>query len=354
MKKVFTLLIISMGLLATEIIEVSSAQQKDLDIKLQKTMAIDSISVGPYNGTVILDKKDIISVGSSLPAVVKDIYVKNYQNFKKNQKLLSISSSELLTLQESYIKSLIERENIDKKHNRDKTLLDKGIISYKKFLESLKQKQNTDLRVRLNANKLLTSGFSKSMLKKLQQNHQPIVKLNLLADKGGVINKINVNIGQKVESNHSMMMLYADGDRYIELSVALKSIQNIEVGDICEFGDYSAKITAIGRIVNSESQSVQVRAKIDNPKDIMINRIYKVNIKKNVANALKIKKSALVYANAKSYVFKKVKNGFIALEVEVIKEGPVCYVVKSTLKLGDEVAVSATSSLLSAMDSTDE
>jgi multidrug efflux pump subunit AcrA (membrane-fusion protein) len=354
MKKIFILVAISISLFGAGIIEVSQTQQQDLGIKLQKTIAMDSIMVGPYNGTVVLDKKDIISIGSSLDAVVKDIYVKNYEHVKKGQKLLSISSSELLSLQESYIKSLIESENVDKNHLRNKALLEKGIISHKKFLESLKQKQSIDLRVKLNANKLLTSGFSTVMLKKVQENHQPIVKLNILAHKDGVINTIDVNIGQKVESNRSMMMIYADGDRYIELSVALKSITDLSIGDICEFESYTAKITAIGRVVNTKSQSVQVRAKIQDPKDIMINRIYQVNIKKDIVGALKIKKSALVYQDNKSYVFKKVNNGFEVVEVEVIKEGPVCYIVKSELKKGDELAVSSTSALLSAMDSTDE
>ena len=354
MKKIFTLMAISISLLGAQLIEVSQKQQHDLGIKLQKAISIDSIMIGPYNGKVVLNKKDIISVGSTMDAVVRDIYVKNYEHVKKGQKLLSISSQELLSIQESYIKSLIESENINKSHIRNKTLLDKGIISHKKFLESLKQKQSTDLRVKLNANKLLTSGFNQNMLSRIKQGHQPIVKINLLAYKDGMVNTISVNIGQKVESNRSMMKIYADGDRYIELSVPLKSISNLSISDICEFESYTANITAVGNIVNMKSQSVQVVAKIKDSKNIMINRIYPVNIKKNISGALKIKKSALVFDNNKSYVFKKVKNGFEVINVEVIKEGPVCYIIKSELKNGDALAVSSTSALLSAIGISDE
>ena len=354
MKKICTLLVVSLSLYGAQIIEISKKQQKDLGVKLQEVSSVNSITVGPYNGIVTLDKKDIISVGSTVDAVVENIYVRKLDHVKKGEKLLSLKSNVLLNLQEKYIKALIESKTIDKNYERNKKLQSDGIISQKKFLASLQEKQSSDLRVKLGANELLASGFSNDMLMRVQKNHQPIMKINILAPRDGIINKIDVNIGEKVESNRSMMSVYADGKRFIEISVPIKAVENIYIGETGTFENYSANISAIGNIVNSESQSVQVRAVIQESKDIMINRIYSVLITQKISGAVKIKKSALVFDGNNSYVFKKVDKGFEVISVVIIKEGPMCYIVNADLKAGDALAVSSTSALLGAMDSIDE
>ncbi|MCW8837704.1 MAG: efflux RND transporter periplasmic adaptor subunit [Thiovulaceae bacterium] len=354
MKKIFILLVVGLSLFGSQVIKISQEQQDDLGINIQKTITIDSINLGPYNAKVTLDKKDIISIGSNVDAVIKDIFVRKLEHIKKGQKLLSLKSNELLNLQEKYIKALIDSKNIQKNYLRDEKLQQQGIISNKKFLESLQKKQSSDLVVRLSANELLSSGFSDDMLKRIQKNYQPIMKINILSPRDGVIDDIDVNIGEKVESNRSMMHIYADGNRYIELSIPVKVVASLSIGDKCVFDSFSAKIVAIGNIVNNESQSVNVRAKIQNSENIMINRVYSSNIEKNVSNALKIKKSALVFVDNKSYVFKKIKDGFEVVNVEIIKEGPVCYIIHSDLKAGDALAVSSTSALLNAMEADDE
>lgn len=354
MKKIFTLLVIGISLFGAQTIAISKKQQTDLGVKTQEVTIIDSIIIGPYNGMVTLDKKDVISIGSTVDALVTNIYVRKLDYVKKGEKLLTLKSNELLNLQEKYIKALIESKNTDKNYERNQKLQSEGIISHKKLLESLQEKQSSDLRVKLSANELLASGLSQDMLLRIEKNHQPILQINILSPRDGIVNKIDVNIGETVESNRSMMSIFADGKRFLELSVPVKSINNISIGDKCLFSSYSATVTAIGNVVNSESQSVQVRAIIDNAKDIMINRIYSVEITKKISNAVKIKKSALVFEENKSYVFKRVATGFEVLSVTIIKEGPSCYIVNADLKAGDALAVSSTSALLGAMETPDE
>ena len=354
MKKIISLLVYSTLLFSSSTIKVSQKQQDDLGIKMQEVTIIKNISYGPYSGTVKIDKKDVLSIGTNVESVVKNIYVKKFDLVKKGEKLLALSSSELLNLQKEYIESLIEAQNINENYARNIKLESEGIISLKKLLISKKEKLSSDLRVKLSKNHLLSNGLSYSSLKRLEKTQIPITKVIIYSSRDGMINDISVNVGQVVDSAKSMMSIYGDGDRFIELSIPVKKIDNISLGDRAEFLDYSAKISTIGRIVNSSAQSVQVRASIDNSKDIMINRIYSVNIFKKIENAVKVKKTALVFNNGISYVFKKVENGFEAVNVSIIKEGPVCYIVEAELNANDKVAASATSALLSAMESEDE
>ena len=354
MIKIISLTLITVSLYASQTIKITSKQQSDLGVKTQKVTMVDSISFTPYNGRVVMDKKDVISVSSNIESIVKEIYVSEFEQVKKGQKLLTLKSNALLSLQRDYIESIIESQSASQNYARDLKLESEGIISTKKLLASKKLESSFALRVTLNENQLATNGFTPSMLKKLRDTHKVILEQDVRAVKSGVVYKIDVNIGEYVQSDRMMMGIYANGKRFIELSVPVKIIEDISIGNRCTFSKYSAKIIAIGNVVNESSQSVQVRAEIDNAKGVMINRVYGVKIHKGVEGAVKIKKGALVFQENSSYVFKQVDSGFDVVSVKIISEGPSCYIVKAELNTDDKLAVTSTAALLSAMDSEDE
>lgn len=352
--KIIGLLFLGVTLQSAQTIQITQKQQIDLGVKTQKATKVEQISLSPYNGSVVLDKKDIISVSSNIESIVKEIYVSDFEHVKKGQKLLTLKSNALLSMQRDYIESNIESQSASQNYQRDLKLEKDGIISKKRLLSSQKLYESADVSVKLNANQLLTNGFSQSMLNKIKENSKPIVEQDVFASKSGVVYKIDVNVGEYVQADKMMIGIYAEGKRYIELSVPVKVVESISLGDNCTFSKYEAKVTAIGNIVNVASQSVQVRAEIKDAGNIMINRVYGVKVHKQVKDSVKIKKSALVFVDGESFVFKKVDAGFDVISVTIISEGASCYVVKAKLVAGDLLAVSSTAALLSAMESEDE
>ncbi|EQB39827.1 secretion protein HlyD [Sulfurimonas hongkongensis] len=351
--KILTLLtLVFMSLFAT--IEMSQKQESELGIKTTKPKKTTSIEFGAYNAKVSLDEKDIISVGLAVDSVVIDIFVTKLSSIKKGDKLISLRSSELLNLQKEYINALIEKQNILKNYKRDERLFDEGIISQKNLLISQKEKLNSELKVKLNESQLLMSGFNQTLLKRVRDTYTLVEFINILAPRDGLVDAIVVNVGQKVGSNKTMMKIYADAKRYLELNVPLVVANNIALGDRCYFESKSAKIVAISNIANEETQSVKLRAVIEDATGVMINRVYFAKIKKSVDNAFVIKKSALVYEQNKPIVFKKVSKGYEPLSVLVLKEDPQTYTIQATLNENDDLASSSTSALLSALEHSDE
>ncbi|MDQ7044501.1 MAG: efflux RND transporter periplasmic adaptor subunit [Sulfurimonas sp.] len=354
MQKLISLCILSLNLLALETIAITDKQQIDLGVKTQPITKIQSINFGPYNGIVVLDKKDIISLSPKIDSVVESIYVRELEHVKKGQKLLSFTSNTLLALQEAYLEALFTSQSANQDYERNMKLESEGIISNKRLLSSKKTKRSSDLKVSLTARNLLINGFTRSMLARLKKNSEPIYTITKYASRSGLIRKVNVNIGEYIASDKKMIEIYADGERFIEITVPVKNISNISITDNVNFADFKAKVTAIGSIVNTASQSIIVRAKIQDTKNIMINRVYEVNLAKKVTGVYKIKKTALVFNESESLVFRKNAQGFEVLEVSIVKEGPVCYIVRADLRDGDELAATSTAALLSAMDSGDE
>jgi len=350
MIKIISIIVLSVSIYGAQVIEISKKQQNDLGVKTAKVVSANSTSFGPYNGVVILDKKDIISISSNIDSSIENIHVSKLEHVKKGQKLLTLKSHALLNLQREYIQALIENNNINKNYDRNLKLQSEGIISSKKLLESQNKKQSSDFKVKLTRHQLLTSGFNRDMLIQLQTTHQPIVEKTIYAPKDAIVYEIDINIGEYIQAEHGMMTIYADGKRFVEVSVPVDVVENISVGDLCSFGKYKARVSMIGNIVNTASQSVQVRAQIENAKDIFINRVYGVKIVKNIKNAFIVKKSALVFESESSYVFKEVSNGFEVVKAQIISEENDSYIIKAKLNKSNKLAISSTSALLSAME----
>ncbi|MFT5660570.1 MAG: cobalt-zinc-cadmium efflux system membrane fusion protein [Sulfurimonas sp.] len=354
MRTLISILTLTVSLFGLETIKVTQEQQRDLGIRMQAVTSVESIDFGPYSGLVVLDKKDIITVSSNIESIVKTIYVRELEHVRKGQKLLTLRSNALLGLQQEYIEAIFESESANQNYKRNFKLQMDGIISNKRLLESKKIKRTSDLHVNLTKSKLLTNGFTTSMIKRLEENSTPIAEITIYAPKSGVVNDVNVNNGAYVQSDHKIIEIYADGKRFIEVTVPVKNVKSITIGDKSSFESFTAKVTAIGNVVNTSSQSVIVRAMIDDAQNIMINRVYEVHVAKKISAAYKVKKTALVFDGQKSLVFRKNALGFEVLEVDIIKEGPTCYIVKADLNVGDLVAATSTSALLSAKDSEDE
>jgi cobalt-zinc-cadmium efflux system membrane fusion protein len=296
----------------------------------------------------------MLSVGSNIESIVKEIYVRKFASVKKGDKLITLQSNALLEMQRNYIDSLIENKNITQNYKRDVKLESEGIIARKNVLASEQLKRSSDLRVELNAAQLLTNGFTKEMLRKLANTNTPIKEVTIHSSVNGVVYEIEANVGEYVQADKNLMLIYGDGQRYLELDVPADIAQNLSIGDIAEFASHDSRIIAISNIVNPQNQSVKIRAVITDAKEIFINKVYDVRIYKNVDTAFKVKKSSLVFSENKPYIFKKIDTGFEVLEVTVIQERTQCYIISADLHAGDRVAATSTAALLSAMEEKDE
>lgn len=354
MYKIIIVAFFAMTLYGAQTIEITQEQQKNLGIKTQAASKMQYIALTPYNGQVVQSQKDTISLSSNLDALVKEIHISKFAHVKKGQKLITLKSNALLNLQSEYLESNIQNTQAELNYKRDVKLEQKGVISQKRVLESKSIYDSSMLALKIKENQLLTNGMTSEMLERLKSTKEPILTQEIYAPKSGVVYALDVNVGEYVNANKRLIEIYADATRYIEISVPASVAHNVSLGDLCEFGKHKAKIVSKSSVIDEASQSLTLRAEILNPQGVLINHIYEVKILKDVSGTVKIIKSALVFVDGKAFVFKKVATGFEVVNVAIISEGPVCYVVKSTLNAGEMLAASSTSALLGAMEEADE
>lgn len=355
MNKLLIVLFVCVSLLDARLIEMSEGQKRDLGVQTQQVQQIEKITMPSLNAKVTLAPKDIISITPRVDGVIADIYVKKFEKVAQGEKLFSLRSSELLELQQEYLSLSLEYQNKEQNYQRDEKLYEAGLIAHKRLLLAKQEMMQSKLLFESLQNQLLESGFDMKKLEQIRQSLSPLRVLEYYAPKAGQIYVIDANVGKSVSDDTKIITLYAEGVRYIEFEAPLKIAKQIALGDHCSFEDYRAKIVSISELVNEESQSLSMRALIENPQDIAVHTIYQIKLETKTQKKLfKVAKSALVFSEGDAYVFKKVADGFEALQVKLINEDEAYYTLDAELVSTDEVAVSSTVALLSAMEEEDE
>jgi membrane fusion protein, heavy metal efflux system len=355
MNKLSIFLVLCVSILGAQLIEVDENQAKDLGIQTQKVVHSEKIVLPPLNAKVQIAPKDIITITPRVDAVIEDLYVKKFDEVKRGEKIFSLRSHELLELQQEYLSLFLEYQNKKQNFMRDEKLYETGLIAHKRLLLTKQEMSQSKLLFESLQNKLLESGFDHKMLTNIQESLSPLRVITYYAPRAGQIYKIDANVGKSVAHNEAIVELYAQSERYLEFEVPLGLLEFLSLGDTCSFEGYRAKIVAISELVNEASQSISVRALIEDAKDIPLHKIYQVQLEaKAHGKFFRLTKSALVFSEGDAFVFKKVADGFVALKVKLVSEDETHYTIKAELANTDELAVSSTVALLSAMEEGDE
>ena len=355
MYKITGALLIALSLYSSEIVEISAKQEKELGIQTQALENIEKISLGSFNAKVMQSQNETHYLSTKVAGVVQEIYTQKFAHVKKGQKLLKLQSSELLNLQKEYIDADIQNAAAKKSYERDLKLEQKGVIAKKRLLESQRLFDSAKVLAEINAQELLAQGISKEELQKIQKTKKPTLFVALYAPVSGQVFALDAAIGESVGAQKNLVGIYAESGKYLEIALPLRVAQKVSLGDLCLFGDEEARVVGVSDLVEEDSQAVLVHAELQNPNASKIHQIYEVKILKDVESAWKLKKTSVVFVNAKAYVFRRVAQGFELVDVEIISEEPSFYVVRSeSFKKGESVASSATAALLGALGKEDE
>lgn len=354
MMKIFLALCVGAVLFA-KTIELSPSQIEALGIETQRLQKINSISIGSFNAKVQQSQKSTHFLGAKLSGVVQEIYTHKYAHVEKGQRLLRLQSSELLILQKEYIDADMQSDATKKSYDRDVRLEKKGVVSKKRLLESKRLFVAAEVAKEVSAQRLMSYGISKEELQNLEKRKTPSLFQELTAPVSGQVFTLEVSLGELVPAQKNLIGIYAEGGKYLEIALPLSVAGRVSLGDWCYFTEGKARVIAVSDVVEESSQSVIVRAELQNPNASRIHQIYEVSIERDLSDAWKIEKSSLVFLDKKPYVFKRVPQGFELVSVSIVGEAATYYGVHSKLLDGSEdIAVSATAALLSAVETENE
>ncbi|MCK5923149.1 MAG: efflux RND transporter periplasmic adaptor subunit, partial [Methylococcales bacterium] len=296
------------------------------------------------------DQSFLVSAAQS--GVISKISVGEGASVVKGQTLLSMSSSELLSLQRQYLQAINQLQIQLNQQERLRSLWEDGVIAERRWLELNSAVQTAQANVNEQRSLLQLAGMSKPRINQLKSSRQLHQSLQVIAPSDGVILQRMIVPGQHVETMAPLFHLADLSTLWLEIRVPVSGINTIEIADIVEVQqiDVSAKIILLGRKVDRDNQTVLVRALIEHPQpnirvDQLVNVVF---VKSTTQSGYRLPIASVIRQQGQSYLFVQVENGFEVRPVSVENSTSQFVVVSSGVSGNEKIAVQGVAVLKAA------
>lgn len=335
-------------------IELSQQQINGVNIKF---VPFSSRSIKPTihaNGMIKLLPESKAEVSSHIEGKVERIFVREGMYVKKGAVLLSISSFDLLELQNEYVSAKNDAEFQKADFDRQEALHKRkmGVVADYQLVKA--KYQSAIIKEKTLKQKLEIIGINTAFFKDLS-NPDVQKSINITAPFSGYVNKLNVHSGSLVEVNTILAEIIDNDKLEAEVYVYEKDVDMVSEGLNVKLSFVQAgipnthgKILYVSRALNPENKTITLHVQFEKPKGEQIHA--DMNVKALITGlSLVESKMALpataIYddGNAK-YIFVTTnanaeKVAMKKFRVEIITEDDDYVVIKSIQKLPENCMI---------------
>ena len=241
----------------------------------------------------------------------------------KGQIMARLQSPGLLELQRDLLQTLIQLNLARSTLNRDKQLLDEGIIPKRRYLESRSAWQALITQKQQQEATLQFSGMSEEAISALEKSRQLNSALKVVAPFGGVVLEQMAIPGQKLEAADPLFQIGQLSPLWLEIHVPVEVVRNVAAGDMIAVPDMEleGKIITIGRKVHAADQGTLIRALVkDNIEQLRPGQLVQARIaqKENDHQRYLVPRKAIIRLDQKTMIFTAIEEGFEAIEIDIV------------------------------------
>ena len=188
---------------------------------------------------------------------------------KKGEVLAQLNSSDLLTLQREYLKACSVLQLASDTYQRDKKLMEEGVIADRRWQETRNQYQSLSSEANEQRQLLEIAGMTADELNRLDKTHRLNSQLNVHSPISGVVMERMAVAGTRIDILAPIYHIANLDELWLEINIPHERIGSIKVGDqvLVENTPVSAEIILLGQSVNPENQTLMARAKIKSNKN---------------------------------------------------------------------------------------
>jgi cobalt-zinc-cadmium efflux system membrane fusion protein len=257
-------------LLKTDVFQITSKQFKAAGIELgyvQKTELSETFEV---TGELDLPPQNFAEVSTPIGGIIKSINVIEGDYVNKGQKVMELSTPDLIRLQEDYLTSRSSLEYLEKDYLRQKELNAENVSSGKSYQEAeskyqIEKARMASLKRQLSLLSISTENLHKGIIVETIPIRSPIK---------GYIGHVHVGMGSYAEPNNVLFDVIDNTHIHVHLDVFEEDLNKIKVGQKIMIMlpnqnnlQIEGKIYNIGKAMDMESKSVAVHAEIVNNKN---------------------------------------------------------------------------------------
>lgn len=310
---------------ADDTIQLAEEHFNNLGVTLGKLTPVSQIPVLYAPAKVVIPPSHEYIVSASQSGLITKLTVSIGDKVKKGQPLAQINSSELLSLQRLYLKARSELAFGSIAYQRDKKLLENGVIAERRWQETRSQYNAYFSEADEHRQLLEIAGMSAAEIDRLNQSHQLSGQLNIFSPASGVVIERMAVAGARVDNLAPLYRIGVLDELWLEIAIPQERIGSVKIGDqvVIENSPVSAEISLLGQSVNPETQTLPARALVKNAQ-AALRPGQKINVQIIHAtdHAFKVPNAAIAQNAGKSYIFIRIPTGFKINAIEIIgKQG---------------------------------
>ncbi|MCK9396239.1 MAG: efflux RND transporter periplasmic adaptor subunit [Methylobacter sp.] len=333
------------GSYATEnIVQISEENLDNLGIKLGKLEAVSQFPVLSAPAKVVIPPTQEYIVSAAQAGVIEKLDAAIGDKVVKGQILAQLNSPDLLTLQQAYLKADNTLQLVSAIYQRDKKLLEEGVISDRRWQETSSQHHSAVSEADGQKQLLEIAGMTAGELDQLGKKHRLTRQLNVRAPIAGVVMERLAVAGTRVDMLAPIYRIANLNELWLEIAIPQERMSNIKIGDrvLIENSEAAAKITLLGQSVNPENQTVLARATVEPQYSASLRPGQRLNtriVQSSDKAAFKIPNAAIAQNEGKAFIFIRTQQGFLVTPVTVVGKQDGESIISGELTGHEEIAV---------------
>ncbi len=329
--------------LAENTIQISQDYFKNLGVILGKLEPAKQIPVLTAPAKVVIPPTQEYIVSASQAGLITKLSAGLGDKVKKGEVLAQLNSPELLSMQRLYLKAVSDMQLSSLSYQRDKKLLEDGVIAERRWQETRSQYNVFVSEVNEHKQLLEIAGMTAGEIDHLTKTHQLSSQLNVHAPiSGTVIDRMAV-AGERIDILAPLYRIANLSELWLEINIPHERIGSIKVGDqvLVENTPISGEITLLGQSVNPENQTLLARATIkDNQSAVRAGQTINTQIiQSSEKTAFKVPNAAIAQNEGKSFIFVRNQNGFKITPITVIGKQGEESIISGDLTGDEDIAI---------------
>lgn len=332
-------------------VQISQENIENLGIKLGKPEPVTQIPVLSAPAKVVIPPTQEYIVSASQAGVIDKLNVAIGDKVAKGQILAQLNSPDLLTLQREYLKAATAQQASLINFNRDKKLLEEGVIPDRRWQESSSQYHSAVSETDEHKQLLEIAGMTTGEVDLLAKTHRLSRQLNVRAPITGVVMERVAVAGTRIDIMAPLYRIANLDELWLDIAIPQERIADIKIGDraTVENSEIKAKITLLGQSVNPENQTILARAVVETahshaqPENASLRPGQRLNIRiiqPSEKATFKIPNTAIAQNEGKAFIFIRNQQGFSVTPITVVGKQDDESIVSGELTGNEEIAVS--------------
>ena len=242
---------------ADQVVELSAQQQAALEIERYIVNQEAGALSTPLPARLVLNDRHQRALTLPISGTIEQIDSLPGAVVAVGARLGTYHSREALALQRDYLSALDRLERSEASRRRDEALHEGGVISSKRWQQTLAEWRQRDALVKELASQLAALGFSAEDLQRLQQTRALRDRLPLRAPLAGAVLERHIEPGDAFTAGEELFQLGDVDQLWLSILAPAATALAAQRGEPVYFGDVAiGLLLQVGAAVDPASQSV--------------------------------------------------------------------------------------------------